>query len=735
MFKSFRNFSILVVLFLFAFMVNDMAQDNHFGVSNGPVPNSIERGKNPNFTGTGTTEAVIGYGYGSIALTSLSLPIPAGTPITPLAAYTFPNATFASSMTKGGDGNYYIVTVEPALYQLDPSTGAISLIGPITGMGADQPNGISYNPANSTYYMVSSNNFFSLDISSRVATLVGALNNTGGLMVDLCFDASGTCYAYDLGLDNAYTVNVSTGNATLLGALGYDANYGQGMAYDFETSTIYLSAFNNTTTTGQLRTMNPTTGATTLVTDWGFEQIAPFALNSQSGPPCPVGSASNPTPANGTFDVNINTPGNATWTNGAGTTNVQVFFGPVGNVVSVYSGTPITTLAIPAPLQYATTYQWRVVCKNDTCSAPAETWSFTTQQDPSLNVLFFDDFESGSGLWTITNNPTYTCLPTVGPRRAGYTLPGTGNVLAFDTDVCGSTTNGMDATAEVTASLDASLYSAVNLEWDNDWQAIDNADFGYIDVSTNSGATWTNVKTFDVTDVRNTHEVLNISGAVALTNFKLRLRSVQPGWDWWWVIDNFKVVASGIVPVELVSFAANVNESNVTLNWSTATETNNSGFQVERSNGSAYQVVGFVAGHGTTTEQQNYTFVDEGLATGKYTYRLKQVDFNGTFEYSNTIETEILVKEYSLGQNYPNPFNPSTKIKFNLAVDSKVSLKIFDVLGQEVATLINGQLAAGTQEVTFNASSLNSGVYFYRIDASGIDGQKYSSVKKMILTK
>jgi hypothetical protein len=454
------------------------------------------------------------------------------------------------------------------------------------------------------------------------------------------------------------------------------------------------------------------------------------------GPPCPVVPASNPSPANGTTGVSSLTPGNATWTNGAGTNNVEVFFGPVGNVVSVYSGAPITSLAIPAPLQYATTYQWRVVDKNDTCSAaPVATWSFTTEQDPSLNVLFSDDFEAGSALWTITNNPVYTCLPTVGPRRTGYTLPGTGNVLAFDTDVCGSGTTGMDAAAEVTASLDASLYSVVDLEWDNDWQALGATDFAYIDVSIDNGATWTNVKTFGTTDVRNTHEVLDISSAVASHVFKIKLRSLQPAWDWWWVVDNFKVIASGITPVELTSFAANVNESNVTLNWSTATETNNSGFQVERSNGSAYQVVGFVAGHGTTTELQNYSFVDEGLATGKYTYRLKQVDFNGAFEYSNTIETEISVKEYSLGQNYPNPFNPSTKIKFNLAVDSKVSLKIFDVLGQEVATLINGQLAAGTQEVSFNASSLNSGVYFYRIDASGIDGQKFSSVKKMILTK
>ncbi|MBE0539343.1 MAG: choice-of-anchor J domain-containing protein, partial [Ignavibacterium sp.] len=119
---------------------------------------------------------------------------------------------------------------------------------------------------------------------------------------------------------------------------------------------------------------------------------------------------------------------------------------------------------------------------------------------------------------------------------------------------------------------------------------------------------------------------------------------------------------AGSLPVELTSFSANVNNSNVNLDWSTATETNNNGFQIERSAvGGSYQVIGFVAGYGTTTEAKHYSFVDQNVAAGNYTYRLKQVDFNGTFEYSNTIEVEVIgVKEFALGQNYPNPFNPST---------------------------------------------------------------------------
>lgn len=191
-----------------------------------------------------------------------------------------------------------------------------------------------------------------------------------------------------------------------------------------------------------------------------------------------------------------------------------------------------------------------------------------------------------------------------------------------------------------------------------------------------------------------------------------------------------------VVPVELTSFAAIVNDADVTLNWSTATETNNQGFQVERSTGSGYEVVGYVAGHGTTTETQNYSYTDQNVQAGSYTYRLKQIDFDGTFEYSQTVEVDVVgLKEYTLAQNYPNPFNPSTKINFSLAVESQVSLKVFNVLGQSVGEIFNGKLAAGSQEVTFDASGLNSGVYFYRLEATGIDGQQFTSVRKMILSK
>ncbi|MEJ2104787.1 MAG: T9SS type A sorting domain-containing protein [Ignavibacteriaceae bacterium] len=192
-----------------------------------------------------------------------------------------------------------------------------------------------------------------------------------------------------------------------------------------------------------------------------------------------------------------------------------------------------------------------------------------------------------------------------------------------------------------------------------------------------------------------------------------------------------------LVPVELTSFTAIADKNNVVLNWSTATEVNNAGFEVQKIKGNnEFVTIGYVPGHGSTTEPQNYNFTDANLASGSYTYRLKQIDYNGTFSYSNEVNVDVTAPvQFELAQNYPNPFNPSTKINFSLAVDSKVSLKIFNVLGQEVAAGINSNLTAGSHQFNFDASSLNSGVYMYRIEANGIDGSSFVSTKKMVFTK
>ncbi len=208
--------------------------------------------------------------------------------------------------------------------------------------------------------------------------------------------------------------------------------------------------------------------------------------------------------------------------------------------------------------------------------------------------------------------------------------------------------------------------------------------------------------------------------------------------DYWRIaVDDILMTASGVVPVELTSFAASVSEAGVTLNWATATETNNSGFSIERSVDNVdFNSIAFVDGMGTTTEKTSYTYVDNSISAAKAYYRLKQIDFDGTSAYSNVVEVDLTVPtDFSISQNYPNPFNPSTTIKFGLPVEAKVTINLFNTLGEKVAQLANTDFAAGNQRIDFNASNLSSGVYFYTIEAVGVDGTNFISSKKMMLMK
>ncbi|MFZ1517422.1 MAG: T9SS type A sorting domain-containing protein [Ignavibacteriaceae bacterium] len=217
--------------------------------------------------------------------------------------------------------------------------------------------------------------------------------------------------------------------------------------------------------------------------------------------------------------------------------------------------------------------------------------------------------------------------------------------------------------------------------------------------------------------------------------YSYRVRAIYgPAWS------NFSnaAIVEITIPVELLSFTSSVIDNDVILNWQTATETNNQGFQIERrktqdERSEEWNTLGFVNGKGTTTEPQSYSFVDENLTSGKYQYRLKQIDFDGTFEYSNTVEVEInSPTKFSLKRNYPNPFNPSTSIQYSISSRQFVTLKVYDVLGKEVATLVNEEKPAGMYNVEFRMQNLDlsSGIYFYQLKAGD-----YIETKKMILMK
>ncbi|MGD8777844.1 MAG: T9SS type A sorting domain-containing protein [Ignavibacteria bacterium] len=228
------------------------------------------------------------------------------------------------------------------------------------------------------------------------------------------------------------------------------------------------------------------------------------------------------------------------------------------------------------------------------------------------------------------------------------------------------------------------------------------------------------------------------------------------GADYSGSVNNGKVYIysddSAPLPVELTSFTANLSDDKVILNWETATEVNSYGFEIERTTpasgtpsferglGGGWKTIAFVNGHGNSNSPKSYSFIDKTAREGVYQYRLKQIDFDGTYEFSNTVEvsfinSQTLPAEFELFQNYPNPFNPTTTIKFALPSSSqgggaRVRLVVYNSLGQQVATLVDEQKAPGFYEIKFDGSNLSSGIYFYKLTCDN-----FTQTKKLLLLK
>jgi hypothetical protein len=195
---------------------------------------------------------------------------------------------------------------------------------------------------------------------------------------------------------------------------------------------------------------------------------------------------------------------------------------------------------------------------------------------------------------------------------------------------------------------------------------------------------------------------------------------------------------NGILPVELSSFTSNVNGRNVNLIWGTKTEKNSDKFVIERKTiGDTWEAIASVKAAVLSNSPKNYSYLDTKLQSGKYQYRLKMVDNDGSFSYSSVEAAEVAIpKDFAVSQNYPNPFNPSTKIDDQVPVDAKVILEVYNIAGQKVVELVNQEQSAGYYKIDFGASKLSSGVYIYRIVASDkATGNNFSSIKKMMLLK
>lgn len=221
--------------------------------------------------------------------------------------------------------------------------------------------------------------------------------------------------------------------------------------------------------------------------------------------------------------------------------------------------------------------------------------------------------------------------------------------------------------------------------------------------------------------------------APSISNFFIRLYEIPSGY-----LDEIKIAndwSQSPLPVELTQFSASANESYIILNWKTETEVNNYGFNILRTEGgglkSEWENIGFVKGHGNNNTPSFYTFLDNNVVAKRYSYKLKQIDNDGKIEYSKIIEVDNFAPDqFKLYQNYPNPFNPETKINFLLPKATNVKIKIFNIIGQEIMTLLDEFFEPGIHSVTFNGGNFSGGLYIYKIEADN-----FIQARKMILMK
>jgi hypothetical protein len=265
--------------------------------------------------------------------------------------------------------------------------------------------------------------------------------------------------------------------------------------------------------------------------------------------------------------------------------------------------------------------------------------------------------------------------------------------------------------------------SSVQLSYDADDGVTSSADLRIAQGPAAGGGTWSDVGGTGTANTTGT-----ITSADTLTSFSNTVFTLANNSG-----------GTNALPVEMTSFAATTTHSNVTLVWKTATEVNNLGFEIERRTGTTDRLraanwlrVGFVQGAGTSNSPKEYSFTDNGIIPGVYIYRIKQIDNDGTFKYSASTQVDAgATKGFELLSNCPNPFNPVTEIRFSVPADGYASLKVYNTLGQEVATLFDGMAQAGHYiQTTFNGSRFASGVYFSRLQYNG-----ECLVQRMLMTK
>jgi len=374
----------------------------------------------------------------------------------------------------------------------------------------------------------------------------------------------------------------------------------------------------------------------------------------------------------------------------------------------------------------------------------ADDGTYSREENYTIIVSTYPIVTVGDPAW---NSDTWITRVQFGTIDKSSGMSGENNALGYSdftseiTDAEQGETIGLTITANVVTSYTENI--RVYFDWNQDYDLTDDGE--HFDLLTGSSATGELSPTLSISIPADAAEGNTLMRVVVDNGNALALGVADYG-----EVEDYTINIGGALPVELITFTASVSNEKVTLNWNTATEVNNYGFEIERYAQSAdrkgWETLGFIEGAGNSNSPKEYSFTDNTTAASTpLSYRLKQIDLDGSFKYSNEIEVNVenLPTEFALEQNYPNPFNPVTTIKYAIPTPPTssplvkgrtevgfVTLKVFNLLGQEVATLVNTQQPAGNYEVKFDASNLSSGIYLYKLQAGD-----FSSVKKLILMK
>ncbi len=722
------------------------------------------------------------------------------------------SADLFGAMEFDNNGILYCIAVAAGspLQTLDTTSGVLTPLGAITGINSEQVLGMAFNPVNNTMYITTItagfDNLYTLNLSSRVATLVGS---TGQNLFGIGINSTGQCYGVNL-TDFLVSINLTNGTSSQIGAIGFDANFIQGLGFDRSTDTLWYAAYNNTVGQGQLRTVNLVTGATTLVGVFNpAAEICGFAIPGRKA--FPLSAFNLQLPAAGARIVTVpgsTTPVTISWdTSASGATYKFIFGNPV---------VPPRRLTIPASTNsYTTTLgaldvllaangftnngsatdsavgQWDVwafkasgVSGPDSLkatngpraitlrrqqvslspfalSAPASGISITTSPI-DLSTITFSWGKSGTGAtyrWLYKTGATYTDPATfrIPSNNGGLDTFWTVRNSRLDSLLAGIGVNPGDS---ITGQWRVRSYNATDSVNSNaPDRAITFRRTGLLPLNqdfvdpTFPPPFWSIIGTGTIYWTRNT-----VGGyQFGVGSAKFDFWSSSAGTTQSLVSNQFPAVTS---PNNYVRFnyaqayylfgttlandscIVEVSSDNGTT-WTRlmgmgASQTLSSG---TNSNGIMSTVGGPFVGAFTpssATEWATKVYLMP-IGTNKVRFTAKS-DFGNNLYIDNITSGPVTgigatpltltPEKFELSQNYPNPFNPVTKINFSIPKQSHVTLKVYDVLGKEIATLVNEVKTSGTYNIDFNASNFSSGVYFYKIEAG-----EFSDIKRMMLIK